>query len=300
MASHITDLEKPDWLKVRYSSSSAVANIREVVSREGLRTVCDSSQCPNLGECWAKGNATMLILGNVCTRHCRFCSVPQGHPGGSVDEAEAMKVARAVKNLNLRYVVLTSVTRDDLADGGASVFERTVRAINSLSPETRVELLIPDLGGNWDALDQIIRSEPDVIGHNVEVVRSLQNSVRDPRADYHRSLSLLRQIKSYDLHMITKSSLMLGLGEEREEVMECMRDLREAQVDALAIGQYLRPRGGELPVVRYIPLEEFRELKTIAGSLGFAHVESGPFVRSSYRAEEAFDSIARGREDACR
>ena len=241
----------------------------------------------------------MLILGNVCTRHCRFCSVPYGQPDGSVDEAEAEKVARAVKALNLRYVVLTSVTRDDLDDGGASVFARTVSAINSLSPETRVELLIPDLSGNWYALEVIIRSEPDAISHNVEVVRSLQKSVRDPRADYHRSLSLLRQIKSSDPGMVTKSSLMLGLGEEWGEVIECMRDLREAQVDALAIGQYLRPRGGELPVVRYIAPEEFRELKTIAESLGFAHVESGPFVRSSYRAEEAFNSIARGREDAC-
>ena len=284
---------------MRYPNASSVANVRGILSREGLRTVCDSSQCPNLGECWGKGNATILILGNVCTRHCRFCSVPHGQLGGSVDGAEAEKVARVVKALNLRYVVLTSVTRDDLDDGGASVFARTVRAINSLSPETRVELLIPDLSGNWDALEQIIRSEPDVISHNVEVVQSLQKSVRDPRADYHRSLALLRQIKSSDPGMVTKSSLMLGLGEEWGEVIECMWDLRKAQVDALAIGQYLRPRGGELPVVRYIPPEEFRELKTVAGSLHFAHVESGPFVRSSYRAEVAFDSIVRGRKDAC-
>lgn len=299
MASHMTDLEKPDWLKVRYPSSSSVANIRDVLRREGLRTVCDSSHCPNLGECWGNGNATMLILGNVCTRHCRFCSVPHGQPGGSADEAEAEKVARAVKALKLRYVVLTSVTRDDLADGGASVFAATVRAIDRMSPETRVELLIPDLCGNWDALEQIIRSEPDVIGHNIEVVRSLQKVVRDLRADYHRSLSLLRQIKSSDPRMITKSSLMLGLGEELGEVIECMRDLRDAEVDLLTIGQYLRPEGGELPVARYIAPEEFRELKAAAESLGFAHVESGPFVRSSYRAEAAFESILGGRKNAC-
>jgi lipoic acid synthetase len=242
----------------------------------------------------------MLILGDVCTRHCRFCSIPQGRPGGSVDETEAEKVARAVKALKLRYVVLTSVTRDDLADGGASVFAGAVRSIESMSPETRVELLIPDLDGNWDALEQIIRSEPDVIGHNVEVVRSLQKSVRDPRADYHRSLSLLRQIKTSNPQMVTKSSLMLGLGEEWGEVIECIQDLHDAKVDALAIGQYLKPRGGELPIARYIAPEEFRKLRSAAESLGFAHVESGPFVRSSYRAMEAFDSIVRGREDARR
>jgi lipoic acid synthetase len=299
MAGNVTDLEKPDWLKVRYSDASSIANVRSILGKEGLRSVCDSAQCPNLGECWGNGNATLLILGNVCTRHCRFCSVPQGHPGGSVDREEAEKVARAVKALKLRYVVLTSVTRDDLADGGASVFSEAVRAINRASPETRIELLIPDLDGNKEALEQIVQSGPDLIGHNLEVVRSLQKSVRDPRADYHRSLSLLRQIKSFDPHMITKSSLMLGLGERPEEVMECMLDLREAKVDSLAIGQYLRPRGGELPVVRYIAPEAFEVLKVKAKTLGFAHVESGPFVRSSYRAEEAFRFIERGREDAC-
>jgi lipoic acid synthetase len=296
MASHMTDLDKPDWLKVRYSNSSSIANVRGILSREGLQTVCDSSQCPNLGECWGNGNATILILGDVCTRHCLFCSVRQGRPDGWVDKTEAEKVARAVKTLKLRYVVLTSVTRDDLADGGASVFAGTVRAIDSMSPETRIELLIPDLGGNWDALEQIVRCEPDVIGHNVEVVRSLQKSVRDPRADYHRSLSLLRQIKTYDPQMVTKSSLMLGLGEKWEEVKECMQDLRDAKVDSLTIGQYLRPKGGDLPVACYIAPEEFRKLRAAAESLGFAHVESGPFVRSSYRAEKAFDSIVGGRE----
>ena len=288
------DLEKPDWLRVRYPNASSVANVRSILSREGLRTVCDSSQCPNLGECWGNGNATMLVLGTVCTRHCRFCAVPHGQPGGLVDGAEAEKVARAVRALRLRYVVLTSVTRDDLADGGASVFVATVRAIDRMSPETRVELLIPDLGGDWDALEQVVRSRPDVIGHNVEVVRSLQKSIRDPRADYHRSLSLLRQIKIFDSRMITKSSLMLGLGEEREEIIECMRDLRDEKVDLLTVGQYIRPKGGELPVARYIDPEEFKELKAVAESLGFAHVESSPFVRSSYRAEMAFNSIARG------
>jgi lipoyl synthase len=299
MAGHVTDLEKPDWLKVRYSKASSIANVRSILRMEGLRTVCDSAQCPNLGECWSKGNATLLILGDVCTRHCRFCSVSQGHPGGSVDREEPEKVARAVEALKLRYVVLTSVTRDDLVDGGASVFAETVQAIKGRSPETLVELLIPDLEGNKDALDQIIQSGPDLIGHNIEVVWSLQRSIRDPRADYHRSLSLLRQIKSSDPNMITKSSLMLGLGEEHSEVMECMLDLREAKVDSLAIGQYLRPKGGELPVVRYIAPNEFEMLKVEAKSLGFAHVESGPFVRSSYRAEKAFRSITRGREDAC-
>jgi lipoic acid synthetase len=215
-----------------------------------------------------------------------------------VDEAEAEKVARVVKALNLRYVVLTSVTRDDLADGGASVFAATVRAIATTSPETRVELLIPDLGGNWGALEQIIRSEPDVIGHNVEVVRSLQKSIRDPRSDYDRSLSLIRQIKSSDPGMITKSSIMLGLGEERGEVIECMKDLRDAEVDLLTIGQYLRPKGVELQVVRYVAPEEFREMKAAAEALGFAHVESGPFVRSSYRAESAFGLTVGGGEYA--
>jgi lipoic acid synthetase len=294
----MTDLKKPDWLKVRYPEPSSVTRIRDILRKEGSRTVCDSSQCPNLGECWGNGNATLLILGNVCTRHCRFCSIPNGQPGGSVDEAEAEKVARVVKALNLRYVVLTSVTRDDLVDGGASVFAATVRAITRTSPKTRVELLIPDLGGNWDALEQIIRSEPDVIGHNVEVVRSLQKSIRDPRSDYDRSLSLIQQIKLCDPGMITKSSLMLGLGEERGEVIECMKDLRDAEVDLLTVGQYLRPKGVELQVVRYVAPEEFRETKAVAEALGFAHVESGPFVRSSYRAQSAFDLTVGGREYA--
>ncbi len=294
MAGHMTDLEKPEWLKVRYHSVSSVAGVRGILSREGLRTVCDSSQCPNLGECWGNGNATMMILGDVCTRHCSFCSVAHGRPEGPVDKDEAEKVARAVRALNLRYIVLTSVTRDDLSDGGASAFARTVQAIDRLSPLTRIELLIPDLRGNWEALEQVVRAGPEVIGHNIEVVRSLQRSVRDPRADYQRSLSLLRQIKIFDWGMITKSSLMLGLGEKREEVLQCMRDLRQSQVDLLTLGQYLRPKGGALPVSRYVTPEEFSELKAEAESLGFAHVESGPLVRSSYRAEAAFNSIARG------
>ena len=294
MASHAIMMEKPDWLKVRYHSAASVATVRGILSKEGLRTVCDSSQCPNLGECWENGNTTLLILGDMCTRHCRFCSVPHGRPDGSVDEGEPEKVARAVKALGLRYVVLTSVTRDDLDDGGASTFANTVRAIKIASPRTRVELLIPDLGGNWNALELVVRSKPDVIGHNIEVVRSLQRSIRDPKADYCRSLALLWQIKSYDRQIITKSSLMLGLGEEMSEVIDCLSDLRKADVDLLTIGQYLRPRQGELPVMRYVPPKEFGELKGAAESLGFAHVESGPFARSSYRAEEAFNSIVRG------
>ena len=294
MASHTTGMKKPDWLKVRYHSAVSVASVRDVLRTERLRTVCDSSQCPNLGECWGGGYATMLILGEVCTRHCLFCSVPHGQPNGMVDETEAERVARAVKMLGLRHIVLTSVTRDDLEDGGASAFARTVRAVNLSSPQASIELLIPDLAGNWNALEQVVRAEPDVIGHNVEVVRSLQRAVRDPKADYDRSLMLLREIKSLDPKMITKSSLMLGLGEEEQEVVDCMLDLRKAKVDLLAIGQYLKPRRGELPVTRYIPPGEFAELKAVAESLGFAHVESGPFVRSSFRAEMAFNSTVRG------
>jgi lipoyl synthase len=294
MASHATSTEKPDWLKVRYHSAASVAKVRGILNKEGVRTVCDSSQCPNLGECWENGNATLLILGDTCTRHCRFCAVPHGRPDRSVDEAEPEKIATVVKVLGLRYVVLTSVTRDDLSDGGASAFASTVRAIKTASPGTRIELLIPDLGGDWNALERVVRSKPNVIGHNVEVVRSLQRSIRDPKADYGRSLALLRQIKSFDRRIITKSSLMLGLGEEMNEVIDCLSDLRDAEVDLLTIGQYLRPRQGELAVMRYIPPEEFMTLKRAAESLGFAHVESGPFARSSYRAEEAFNSIGRG------
>ncbi len=294
MASHTSELPKPDWLKVRYHSASSVAAVRDVLRSEGLRTVCDSSQCPNLGECWGRGSATMLILGDACTRHCRFCSVPHDRPPAPVDGSEPERVARAVKELRLDHVVLTSVTRDDLDDGGASVFAEAVRAIRSKSPRTRVELLIPDLGGNWDALRLVVTAGPDVIGHNIEVVQSLQKAIRDPKADYQRSLDLLRMIKSYDSRMITKSSIMLGLGEERLEVIACMSDLRDAKVDLLTLGQYLRPKNGELPVSRYVPPEEFAELKAAAEALGFAHVESGPFVRSSYRAEAAFNSIVRG------
>jgi lipoic acid synthetase len=229
-----------------------------------------------------------MILGDVCTRHCRFCSVNHGDPEGKTDASEPMRVAEAVKELDLRYVVVTSVTRDDLKDGGAAVFADTVKAIHSAS-ETKVELLIPDLSGNRDALRTVADSAPEVIGHNIETVERLQLRVRDPRSSYARSLSVLADLKGLYPNMVTKSSIMLGVGETLPEVIRSMSDLRGVGVDAIAIGQYLKPKGGNLPITEYIEPEKFKRLEEEARDMGFRYIACGPFVRTSYRAQRIFE-----------
>jgi lipoic acid synthetase len=277
---------KPDWLKVKLVPGPGPRKVRDVLNSRHVRTVCDSSRCPNLGECWGNGTATFMIMGEVCTRACPFCAVPSGDPEGCVDEEEPERVAMAVSDLNLRHAVITSVTRDDLDDEGASMFASTVRAIRRMSPGTTVELLIPDMNGRTEALEVVSRSYPDVIGHNLEVVSSLHKVARDRRASYRRSLSVLRELKELAPATWTKTSIMLGLGERGEEVIQAMADARESGVDLLTLGQYLRPNGGSLPVVRYVPPEEFADLRLKALELGFSRVMAGPLVRSSFHAQE--------------
>ncbi|MBI0581558.1 MAG: lipoyl synthase [Methanomassiliicoccales archaeon] len=275
--------ERPPWLRTKAIISQG-ASVRGELLSDRLRTVCDSSRCPNLGECWGKGHATFIILGDRCTRSCRFCAVPSGTPSGP-DPDEPCRVAEAVKRLGLRHAVVTSVTRDDLPDGGASAFAEVVREIRWNNPGTTVELLIPDLQGDHRALETILEAAPDVLGHNLETVRSLQ-VVRDPRASYERSLGVLSASKEISPSTLTKSSLMLGLGESREEVVRSMEDLRSAGVDMLTLGQYLPPKGTGLQVRRYVPPREFDELSVLAKGMGFRGTRAGPLVRSSYDAYE--------------
>jgi len=272
---------------------SGIAEVRRTLRDCGSRTVCDSSRCPNLGYCWSKGHATFMILGDRCTRGCLFCAVPSGPPS-ELDEGEPELVAESVRRLGLRHAVITSVTRDDLPGGGAEVFAQMVRQVRWMNPGVSVEVLIPDLQGDLNALRSVVSAAPDVLGHNLETVRSLQ-WIRDHRASYERSLNVLSAVREMDPTMLTKSSLMLGLGEVREEIVQAMRDLRRAGVDLLTIGQYLPPRGGRLPLKRYVPPEEFDELRATALGMGFRGVKAGPLVRSSYDALQLMKEAGEGR-----
>lgn len=286
MEGSINSADKPDWLKVRLVPGPGLGKVRRTLRANGVRTVCDSSHCPNLGECWGKGTATFMILGGVCTRSCRFCAVPSGDPNGELDPHEPERVAKAIADLELKHAVVTSVTRDDLDDGGASVYASTVQEIRRSSPTTTIELLIPDMNGDLEALRTIASSGPDVIGHNLEVVSSLQSRVRDPKASYARSLQVLGTLSDLAPGKLTKTSLMLGLGETKEEVVQAMEDAKAQGVDLLVIGQYLRPKNGSLPVARFVHPQEFSELRQEALRLGFREVMAGPLVRSSYHAHE--------------
>lgn len=272
----------PPWLKVRAPTGQAFFTTRRVVKTWQLHTVCEEARCPNIGECWSHGTATFMLLGDACTRNCGFCAVRHGKPL-AVDETEPQRVAEAVAALELRHVVVTSVDRDDLPDGGASQFARTVRAIKALRPSCTVEVLIPDFQGNWGALEQLLDAPVDVLNHNVETVPRLYRRVR-PGARYERSLALLARAKTYRANVRTKTGLMLGLGEEEEELFEVFRDLVTVGCDILTLGQYLQPTSAHLPVVRYVPPEEFQTLRERALSIGFRYVEAGPLVRSSYHA----------------
>lgn len=283
------DERKPDWLKVAVRSSRVpVAHrVDEVVERLGLATVCRSARCPNLPTCWGAGTATFMILGKVCTRSCSFCAVAHGRPGAP-DPAEPARLAQAVAELGLRYVVLTSVDRDDLPDGGAAHYAAAVRAVQKAVREVVVEVLIPDFGGDRDALATVVAARPHLVGHNLETVRRLTPSVRDRRAGYELSLSVLRRTKELNPDLRTKSSLLLGLGEMEEEVREALADLRAAGVDVVVVGQYLRPTPRQLPVVRYVPPEEFRQWEEMARGMGFQAVVSAPLARTSFSAAEVY------------
>lgn len=250
-----------------------------------LHTVCESARCPNMGECWEHRTATFMILGNICTRSCGFCAVPSGRPIAPPDENEPQRVAEAAEKMGLRYAVVTSVDRDDQPDGGAGIFARTILEIRARVPGCRIEVLIPDFRGNWQALETVVRAAPEVLNHNIETVPRLYRRVRRG-ARYERSLELLRRAKEMSPQMPTKTGMMLGLGEEREEVLATMHNIVAQGVDILTLGQYLQPTHEHLPVARFVHPDEFAEYKRLGGEMGFKHVESGPLVRSSYHAFE--------------
>ncbi len=280
---------KPPWLKKRIPPFQDLAKVKSILDETNLHTVCEEARCPNLGECFSKGTATFLILGRICTRNCNFCAVEHGRPLPP-DEGEPKHVAQAVKKMGLQYVVITSVTRDDLPDGGASQFAKTIRAIRSLDQTIKVEVLIPDFRGDPFSLIKVLEESPDVLNHNIETVPRLYPRVR-PQADYERSLNLLKRSKENYRYIFAKSGFMLGLGETGEEVIELLKGLRRVKCDFLTIGQYLQPRVDRLPVVRYVPPEEFEEYKKIGEEMGFKSVASGPFIRSSFHAAQMFDGI---------
>ncbi|MFH1977982.1 MAG: lipoyl synthase [Candidatus Aenigmatarchaeota archaeon] len=279
---------KPEWLKIRPPTTEKFANIKEEIKALGLNTVCQEAHCPNMSECWSGGTATFMVMGDTCTRACKFCNVKTTFPAAPLDAEEPRKIASLLTKWNLDYIVLTSVDRDDLADQGAGHFALCVREAKKASPKILVEVLIPDFRGEEKLLDIIINSEPDVIAHNIETVENLQKKVRDPRAGYKQSLNLLEQAKKKDPRVYTKTSLMLGLGETREEVIQTMKDLRRIGVDIITFGQYLRPSEKHLPVEEFVKPEQFNYYKKVAEVMGFLYVASGPFVRSSYRAGELF------------
>jgi lipoic acid synthetase len=280
-------LPKPSWLRVNLPHGEKYRFIKEMLSHLSLHTVCEEAHCPNMGECWGGGTATFMIMGDVCTRGCRFCAVKTSKYGSPLDPDEPQKLAKAVRQMELEYVVITSVDRDDLPDQGAAHFAKVVEAVKAQT-NALVEVLIPDFCANQEALQKVVNAKPDVIAHNVETVRRLTPFVRDRRAGYDQSLQVLQIIKELAPRMITKSSLMLGIGETVEELEETFGDLRNKQVDCLTLGQYLQPSPKHLPVQKFVSPQEFEALKSVAESYGFLYVASGPLVRSSYRAGEFF------------
>ena len=279
---------KPDWLKVRAPGGQAYRGVKDLLAGLTLHTVCEEARCPNVGECWGGGTATVMLMGDTCTRGCRFCAVKTGNPRGVLDPAEPVNTAEALARLDLRYVVLTSVDRDDLADGGAAHFARTVEAIKMRTPDMIVEVLVPDFQGDRNALARLLEARPDVVAHNLETVRRLTPRVRDRRATYEQSLGVLRLLKEMQHDLYTKTSLMVGIGETETEVLEAMRDARGVGVDVITLGQYLRPSVKHLPLTEYVTPAQFQAYREAGDALGFMYTASGPLVRSSYRAGEFF------------
>jgi lipoic acid synthetase len=280
---------KPDWLKVKLAHGESYEHLKAKVKTLDLHTVCQEAMCPNIGECWGAGTATIMILGDTCTRGCHFCNVKTGSPRGEVDWLEPKRVAEAVRDLGWKYLVLTAVDRDDLADGGAAIFAGTVRMIHKLVPEAKVECLTGDFAGDLGALDIVLEARPEVLAHNLETVPRLQSTVRDKRANFEQSLSILRRAHQSGLARYTKTSLMLGLGETESEIEATMDDARAAGVDIFTMGQYLRPTTRHLEVAEFVPPEKFARLRELGLAKGFRQVVSSPLSRSSYHAEQAFE-----------
>lgn len=285
VALNVTRGNKPKWLRARLPAGAKFSAVRQTVRAHRLSTVCEESMCPNIGECWNHGTATIMVMGSVCTRACRFCAVDTGNPRGWLDREEPENTARAVKLMNLRYVVITSVDRDDLPDGGAGHYANCVRAIKKMNPQTAVEALTPDFNGVTADVEKVVDSGLEVFAQNVETVARLTHPVRDPRAGYERTIQVLAHAKQYRPDVLTKTSLMLGLGERDREIMETMDDLRGAGVDILTLGQYLRPTPNHLAIERYVTPDEFDAYRREGLDKGFLEVVAGPLVRSSYRAD---------------
>ena len=288
-----SQIKKPDWLRVRVSGSEKFLETKKILSESKIVTVCEEANCPNISECWQKNHATFMIMGDTCTRACAFCNVKTGLPD-KLDVFEPYKISQAVKKMNLSHVVITSVDRDDLDDGGAEHFAKTINAIRKTSPETTIEILTPDFLKKENALEKILKDYPDVFNHNLETVPRLYLSIR-PGARYFNSLRLLNDVKDKNPNIFTKSGLMLGLGEEKNEIMQVMDDLRAAKVDFLTLGQYLQPTKKHAPVVKYVTPDEFESYKIIAESKGFLMVSSSPLTRSSHHAEEDFKILKQKR-----
>ena len=278
----------PSWMKVRMPGGPNYIDLKNLLRESSLHTVCEEARCPNIGECWERRAATFMILGDVCTRRCHYCAVTTGTPAG-IDVMEPERLAQTVRKLGLRYCVITSVNRDDLADGGALIFSRCIRRVNDLVPGCRVEVLIPDFDGSMPALKTVVRARPNVLNHNIESVRRVFPRVR-PRGDYRRSLDLLAAAREMDPEMPTKSGIIVGMGEEWDEIVETMEDLRGVGCDLLTVGQYLSPSRAHLPIARFYSPDEFDRIRVIGEDLGFKHVASGPLVRSSYHADEQHDA----------
>ncbi len=276
-------MRRPDWLKVRAPAGETYHELKRLMRSKSLHTICEEANCPNMAECWGRGTATFLIMGDTCTRSCGFCDVKTGMPS-PLDWAEPIRVAQAVKDMNLKHVVITSVNRDERRDGGAPIFALTIRKVREVQPECTIEVLIPDFKGDPNALEIVMRDQPDILNHNVETVPRLFKHVQ-PQDNYAWALTTLKNAKAIQPDAVTKTGIMLGLGETREEVLDVMRDLRTIDVDILTLGQYLQPSKKHLPIERYWTPEEFAEFRRIGYEMGFKWVESGPLVRSSFRAE---------------
>ena len=289
----ILPTRKPDWLRLNHSFTPKFKEVKSIVKENHLNTVCEEAMCPNINECWSHGTATFMLLGDVCTRACKFCAVDTGNPRGRLDKKEPFKVAQSIKKMSLKYAVLTSVNRDDLADGGAKHYSNTIEAIKDACPKVMVEALTPDFEGKNKSISILLSSSLDVFAQNVETVERLTVRVRDPRAGYQQTLNVLEKAKKLNPEVLTKTSLMLGLGETTKEIQSTMVDAYSVGVEILTLGQYLRPTLNHLPVERYIPPEEFLHYKNMAKEIGFKEVASGPMVRSSYRA----DKVARLLQD---
>ena len=283
---HIPAERKPKWLRIKSQNSSKFRELKEIVSHKKLHTVCEEAMCPNIQECWSHGTATFMLLGSVCTRACKFCAVDTGNPKGQIDAKEPEKVANSIAQMNLKYAVLTSVNRDDLEDGGAMHFAQTVVSIKKEAPGVIIEALVPDFLGKRESIETLLDSNVEVFAQNLETVKRLTHQVRDHRAGYEQTLEVLAYAKKYSPKTISKTSLMLGLGESEDELLESFNDIRSAGVDVLTLGQYMRPTINHLPVERWYSPEEFQYMKKLALDIGFKEVASGPLVRSSYRADK--------------